>query len=104
MYSFFYAFALVSLFAKQWVVLIICIIGGIAFTAWAEHINDKKIFNLWIKDLEKKGLREAVAESAEQAVALYNANPCKRTLKYIEKVNPQAGSFISEQIEVQKTK
>ena len=72
---FFYVFALVSLF-----VLIICILGGIAFTAWGGHINDKKIFKLWIKDLEKKGVREIVSSSKEQAIALYNANPGKLTI------------------------
>lgn len=99
---FFYAFALVSLFAKQWIVLIICIIGGIAFTAWAEHINDKKIFKLWIKDLEKKGVREIVASSTEQAIALYNANPGKMTLNYIKNVNPQAARLIALRLEERK--
>lgn len=92
---FFYAFALVSLLSMQWVPLVICILCGIGTTAWAESINDKKIFKLWIKDLEQKGLRDIVASSTEQAIALYNANPSKLTLKYIEKINPYAGSIIT---------
>lgn len=99
---FFYAFALVALFSMQWVVLIICILGGIGTTAWAESINDKKIFKLWIKDLEQKGLRDIVVSSTEQAIALYNANPSKLTLKYIEKNNPYAGSIITLRIAERK--
>lgn len=99
---FFYAFALVALFSMQWVVLIICILGGIGTTAWAESINDKKIFKLWIKDLEAKGIRDIVVSSTEQAIALYNANPSKLTLKYIEKNNPYAGSIITLRIAERK--
>lgn len=99
---FFYAFALVSLFSMQWVALIICILCGIGTTAWAEHINSKKIFKLWIRDLEQKGLRDVVISSTEQAIALYNANPSKMTLKYIEKLNPQASSYIVLKLAEQK--
>lgn len=78
----------------QWVSLIVCVLCGIGTTALTDHINDRNIFKLWIRDLEKKGIRDVVASSTEQAIALYNANPTKQTLSYIEKLNPQASSFI----------
>lgn len=46
----------------------------------------------------KNGYEEQFKTSRELCVKIYNANPCKRVLNYIMKLNPEAGKSIAEQL------
>lgn len=74
---------------------IICLAIGIAFLLWAPVIAQRKLFKLWIKDLKQKGVIESLPTSRDLCLQIYQANPQKRTIKFIEKYNPIVALEIS---------
>lgn len=99
--SVFFMMAIVLALKMEWIGAIVCVLGLIGMNLWAEKINERKIekktFKLWVKELEKQGYDQMIAQSVEYAVSAYNAYPCKRTLKYIAQRNPYAARYIAEQ-------
>ncbi len=81
---------------------ILLLILGVALLFAAEYVSEKKCFKLWIRKLEANGMLAKVAEDNSAAVAMYNANPKKMTLAYIQKLNPDAAAIIARELEVQK--
>lgn len=81
--------------------IILALIGlGIAF--WAATISDNKQFRAWIRQLEADGINHRMREDARVAFAVYNSNPCKKTLNYISKWNPNAAAIIADSIRSKK--
>lgn len=69
----------------------IILIGiGFGMQKLADVLNDKKTFKLWMKSLRDNGVLAQVPNNTELGVKLYEANPSKKTLKYLKKANPQA--------------
>ncbi len=77
---------------------IVILIIGICFMWWAESVNDKKTFTLWRKRLEENHIDQLITTSIADSVQVYNANPGKRTLEYIQGLNPQAAAYIRDQL------
>lgn len=81
--------------------LILCYGAGLIFIAigygWkklAKVIANNKNHRLWMKSLRKEGVLDQIPNNTELAIKLYEANPSKKTLKFIRKVNPQAAMII----------
>lgn len=77
---------------------IVILIIGICFMWWSDSVNDKKTFKLWRKKLEENHIDQLIKTSTAHSVQVYNANPDKRTLEYIQELNPQAAAYIREQL------
>lgn len=77
---------------------IVCILLGIGLFIWGGEISENKAFKKWIKDLESKGVVAALPASSELCVKVYNANPCKKTLNFIRKHNPNAAQLIENSL------
>lgn len=71
---------------------------GIICKIYAPKINEKKVFELWFKELKEKGIEQQLSSSLEVALAVFNANPHKRTLEYITMHNYQAGELIRKKL------
>lgn len=83
------------LFASAFIGAIICIAIGIGLHFLAEEIG----YRGWIKFIRKNNLEEPVRNGdLNTAINIYNAYPNKRTLSYIESLNPNASAYISNQI------
>lgn len=67
---------------------IICALIGVAFSILAPIVSERKIFKLWIKELKKSGVIGMLPSSRELCLKLYQANPQKRTIKFLAKYNP----------------
>lgn len=70
--------------------LLVCVVGLIL----ARLISDGKSFRKWKKGLEEKGWPEKIRNSKSDAIFIYNYKPERRTLRYIEKLNPEAAAAI----------
>lgn len=78
---------------------LVCIPLGILFHLWAENISFKK----WKKEVIKNKFDEKVrAGDSQTAIKLYNSNPCKKTLKYFDDLNPQIAKQIREMLAQKK--
>ncbi len=86
--SFLAVFGLYNTLSSELVIGIVCIVIGIAFLLLAPLLAKRKRFDLWIKDLESKGILDALPTSRALCIQMYQANPIKKTLKIIEKYNP----------------
>lgn len=68
-----------------------CFAVGIAMHFLAEQIA----FNAWKEKIQAQGYEIQVTQGNLQfAIQLYNSNPCEKTLKYFETLNPQAAAHI----------
>lgn len=67
---------------------------GLGMQKLAEVVNRNKVFRMWLKSLSEQGILEKISYDTELAVHLYEANPDKKTLKYLEKANPKAAEII----------
>ena len=85
----------ICLLFEELVAGIICAVIGVAFLLWAPIISERKLFKLWIKDLKNKGVIEQLSSSNELCMQMYQANPHKRTIKFIAKYNTAAAETIS---------
>ena len=76
---------------------IILIVVGVVCLFLAGRIHERAIFRKWIEKLKKAGVLEQLPTSVEACIAVYKANPCKRTIKFISKYNPAiAEKLLSE--------
>lgn len=69
---------------------------GIALVIAGKLISMDKAFKDWWKQVEDNHLEPAIAASVDVAVAIYNKNPRKRTLKKIAELNPSAAEAIKK--------
>ena len=70
----------------------------------AEMIGNNKNFKLWMKSLRERGILDQIPNNTELAVKLYEANPDKKTLKYLQTANPQAAMIIAQNKQNAKNK
>ena len=73
------------------------ILLGIALLIWGKVISNNKAFKKWWKQVENAGLVGQIATDTSVAIAVYNKNPIKATLKKIESLNPAAAEAIRAQ-------
>lgn len=71
--------------------LIIC---GIPLIVWGKIISNNKAFKKWWKQVENANLIPQIRQDVNTAIAVYNKNPQKRTLKKIAALNPAAAAQI----------
>lgn len=71
--------------------LIIC---GIPLIVWGKIISNNKAFKKWWKQVEDANLVAQIRQDVNTAIAVYNKNPQKRTLKKIAGLNPAAAAQI----------
>ena len=84
------------LFAGAPVGTVVCFGIGVGIHFLAEAIG----FGAWKKTVHKQGLDEKVKQGDLQtAIALYNGDPKKRTLKYLDSLNAQVAAQIRAQVE-----
>lgn len=81
---------------------IVCFACYLLFQYLAQTITEKKLFKKWTKELREKGVEAEIASSVDLALYVYNNNKSELTVKYIEKLNPQAGVIIRNHIAEQK--
>lgn len=63
----------------------------------AKQISNKKAFDKWWKQIRDSGLESEICRSPETAIAVYQANPEKRTLEKIRSLNPHAAVCIEKE-------
>lgn len=74
---------------------IICFLAGIGCHFGAESIS----FDKWKKWVQSNGFEQRIREGdLNFAVQLYNNNPCEKSLKYFEILNPQIAAKIRQLI------
>lgn len=71
---------------------------GVAHFAVAERLSDYAQYRIWKRQIEQKVDVERIAHDNELAIQVYQTNPCKRVLKYIQNLNPTAAEQIQQQI------
>ena len=81
---------------------IVCIVFHWLIQELAGYVTERKLFNKWTKELREKGVEADIASSVDLALYVYNNNKSELTVKYIEKLNPQAGVIIRNHIAEQK--
>ena len=81
---------------------IISIVIGLALAVCGKIISDNKAFKVWWKKVVEAGLVPQIAQNTATAVAVYNKNPQKRTLKKIAELNPAAARQIEASIAAKK--
>lgn len=67
-------------------------------------ISENKAFKKWKKQLEAQGIDQRVRGSLQDAVTVYNANPGKKTLSYIQTLNPVAADQIRQMVAANQQK
>lgn len=67
---------------------------GFGMQKLADVMNENKCFKLWMNGLQQKGVLSQIPYNTELAVKLYEANPTKKTLKYLQGANPQAAMIV----------
>lgn len=77
---------------------LILVLPGIPLMIWGKVISENKRFKKWWKQITDKNLEPQIAASVQTAIAVYNKNPQKRTLKKIEELNPAAAANIRDQL------
>lgn len=96
------AMGVMGLMEKEYVMGVVCIAAAFGVHLWASVINDNKLFKLWKKDLEAKGLIPEIAMHQSVAIKCYNACPGNKALAYIRTLNPAAADEIARQLAAQK--
>lgn len=83
-------------FEKMWLPAIIFLVIGIWFLFLAPAVNERKLFKLWVKNIQAKGLEAHIAQSLDAAITVYNTYPNKKTIDYIRSLNPQFAYYIQQ--------
>lgn len=73
----------------------VIIVGGL-FLFLAAIISKNKQFRVWKKKIERGGLVPIIQNDVSSAVQVYQTFPCKKSLKYIRSLNPQAADVIAQ--------
>lgn len=71
---------------------------GVALVFWGKRISNDKAFKVWWKQVKDNGLEPVVASDLNTAIAIYQKNPQKRTIKAIAKLNPGFAQHIQQNI------
>ena len=75
---------------------VVCALIGVGLHFGAEYINTSK----WQKLVADQGYTQKIAAGDLQAaIAVYNAKPCKGTLKFIGSFNPQMKQEVQARIQ-----
>ena len=69
---------------------------GILLTLLADRIATKKQFKAWQEKVIANGFTKDIRENPLAAIQIYNTNPGKDALEWIESLNPQAGMLIRQ--------
>ena len=77
---------------------LVCVIPGLALAIWGRNISHNKSFTKWWKQIEEKNLEPVIARDLNTAIAVYNKNPQKRTLKKIATLNPAFAEHIQQSV------
>ena len=93
---------LVILISGEIVGGILCAAAGFAMSAYAITISERKQFNTWKKQVEAKGVDQAIRADTEIALHAYNSYPGQRTLNYIRGLNPAAADLIAQRLQAEK--
>ena len=89
-------------FSEDVALAIGCIVAGLALALLGKYISANKAFKVWWKKVVDAGLVPEIAKSTATAIAIYNKNPQKRTLKKIAELNPAAANQIAASIAAKK--
>ena len=84
------------------VVGVLMIIGGIAMIIVGKIISNDTAFKKWWKQVTDANLEPQIAQNISTAIAIYNKNPQKRTLKKIAALNPAAAEQIERSLGAKK--
>lgn len=79
-------------------VIVPVIAMGIALLIGGKMISVNKSFKTWWKQVVDLGYDEKMKSDINLAIAIYNKNPKKATLKKIESLNPAAAEAIRASI------
>jgi len=77
---------------------VVLILIGVAFAIWGRVISDNKAFKKWWKQVEDNNLEEVIAKDLNAAIAVYQKNPQRRTIKKIAALNPAFAEHIQQSI------
>lgn len=77
---------------------VLMIVGGIALIIAGKLISNEKAFKTWWKQVTDANLEPQIAQNVSTAIAIYNKNPQKRTLKKIAELNPAATVQITQML------
>jgi hypothetical protein len=77
---------------------ILLILLGVGIAIWGKIISNNKAFKKWWKQVKDNNLETAVATDLNTAIAVYNKNPQKRTIKKIATLNPKFAEYIQQNI------
>ena len=88
----------IASFAEDAMVAVVLILIGLVFAIWGKLISDNKAFKKWWKQVEDNNLTSAVATDLNTAIAVYQKNPQKRTIKKIAALNPSFAEHIQQSI------
>ena len=72
--------------------------GGICLIWFSNYLRYAHLFRFY----RQNGYEEQFKTDVELCFKIYNANPCKRVLRYIMKLNPEAGKSIAQQLPTAK--
>ena len=73
-----------------------CMIAGIALILCGRTVSQNKAFKKWWKQVTDANLEPVIAQDINTAIAIYNKNPQKRTLKKIAQLNPEAARRLAQ--------
>lgn len=73
---------------------ILLLVLGVSGLVGGKLISNEKAFKKWWKQVEDAGLEDQIRQSAQVALQIYKKNPKKRTIKQIEKLNPEAAAML----------
>ena len=90
--------AAIGVFMEDVAAAIIFLVIGVAMAAWGKKISNDKAFKVWWKQVKDNGLEPVVARDLNTAIAIYQKNPDKRTVKQIEKLNPCFAEHIRKNV------
>ncbi len=75
---------------------------GVVLAIWGKIISSNKAFKKWWKQVTDNNLEPVIARDLNTAVAVYNKNPQKRTLKKIAALNPAFAQQIEQSVAAKK--
>lgn len=83
-------------------ITVVCVIAGIAMIVCGKFISNDKAFKKWWKQVKDANLEPQIAQNVQTAIAVYNKNPQKKTLKKIAELNPAAAEQIERSLAAKK--
>lgn len=75
---------------------------GVVMMIWGKVISNNKAFKKWWKQIKDNNLENTIKSDLNTAIAIYQKNPQKRTIKKIAELNPQYATYITENVAKKK--